>query len=111
PGSVCYNAPGSFRAMQIAFNTCGSDTSFKNINVIGLPTFSSATFQKAIGGAPPKREEIYSVRQTKDDGFILAGLYDSGGSYDALAIKTDAFGNIQWAKTYGASPVSNKETF
>jgi hypothetical protein len=44
----------------------------------------------------------YSVQQTSDGGYIVAG-YTSLGYHDILLIKTNANGNIQWAKTYGGT--------
>jgi hypothetical protein len=46
-----------------------------------------------------------SVRQTSDGGYIVAGptIYSFTGSWDILLIKTDAYGNVQWAKTYGGT--------
>jgi len=45
----------------------------------------------------------YSVRQTNNNGFIIAGEIDSlgAGGYDALLIKTNSIGDTLWAKTYG----------
>nr|QNO50754.1 hypothetical protein HAICDJOK_00014 [Methanosarcinales archaeon ANME-1 ERB6] len=47
----------------------------------------------------------YSVQQTSDDGYILAGCTKSyvAGSYDAWVVKTDSNGNMQWDKTLGGT--------
>ncbi|MFQ6125967.1 MAG: LamG-like jellyroll fold domain-containing protein [Candidatus Heimdallarchaeota archaeon] len=43
----------------------------------------------------------YSIIQTADEGFILAGRMDE----DAWLVKTDSRGNIEWQQTYGGSGI------
>jgi uncharacterized protein YuzE/arginine repressor len=64
---------------------------------------SAISFAKTYGGAAWDRG--YSVQQTSDGGYIVAGWTTSfgAGSRDILLIKTDASGNVQWAKTYGGT--------
>jgi len=50
-------------------------------------------------------ERAYSVQQTADSGFVIAGCtssYGSGG-FDAWLVKTDESGNEEWNQTYGDS--------
>jgi len=56
-------------------------------------------WDKAFGGAG--REFAYSVQQTSDGSYVLAGETGS----DFWLVKTDAIGNKQWDKTSaGAKP-------
>lgn len=47
----------------------------------------------------------YSMIETGDGGFALAGCTDSfgAGDLDGWVVKTDAYGNIVWNKTYGGT--------
>jgi hypothetical protein len=56
---------------------------------------------RTFGG--PFDEEAYSVQQTTDGGFILAGYTDSFGAgyWDAFLVKTNASGDTLWTRTFG----------
>ena len=58
-------------------------------------------FFKTFGG---EDEDVgYSVQQTSDGGYIVAGYTNSygSGSYDVLLLKTDSDGNKLWRQTFG----------
>ncbi|MBW8050105.1 MAG: hypothetical protein FVQ77_07160 [Cytophagales bacterium] len=58
---------------------------------------------KTFGGADD--DKGYSVQQTNDDGFIVAGYTESfgAGKSDVYLIKTNENGDSLWTKTYGSS--------
>jgi len=64
---------------------------------------AQVTFQKTFGGT--NTDYAYSVQQTKDEGYIIAGYTTSFGvgSRDAYLICTDVNGKTLWTKTYGES--------
>jgi len=70
-----------------------------------LPSFLHAqiTFQRTYGGA--NEDVAYSVHQTVDGGYIIAGYTDSygAGSGDVYLVKTDAAGDTLWTRTFGGT--------
>ncbi len=75
-----------------------------------LPVLAQTnTFQKTYGG--PGDEEAYSVQQTSDGGYIIAGYtksYGPGNFENAYLIRTDSAGDLIWSKTYGVSGGASK---
>ena len=70
-----------------------------------VKTDSNGTEQwnKTFGGW--LRDSAYSVQQTSDGSYILAGETESygAGSFDAWLLKTDSNGTEQWGKTFGGT--------
>ncbi len=78
-----------------------------------------AQFSQAAESAPigwnetyggPFDDRAYSAVQTEDGGYAIAGYtksFGAGGPYfyyaDAFLVKLDAYGNLQWNKTYGGT--------
>jgi hypothetical protein len=72
-------------------------------------------WQNTIGGI--WNDQLFSIQQTSDGGYILGGtssssisgdkLENSYGSYDYWIVKTDSLGAIQWQNTIGGSSGDN----
>ncbi len=103
-GSDYDNAYSIVRASDSGYIVAGHTESFGlgcdvyclKINESG-DTIWTRTYPGAGGGA-----EAYSVRQTFDEGYIIAGYTTTyTNEADAYLIKTDSIGNVVWTSHYG----------
>ena len=77
--------------------------------IVKLNAEGEVQWDKTIGGF--RDDDLESIAQTLDGGFILGGSSDSdisgdktensNGDYDYWVVKTDEFGNIEWQNTIG----------
>ncbi len=69
--------------------------------LIRIDEDGEALWEQTYGGGDVDRS--FSVQQTSDGGFILAGITFSfgAGGRDGYAVKTDSAGALQWERTFG----------
>jgi hypothetical protein len=107
--------PGQFVELGTTWNTSANPKGTYTLKLEILEggavlTESTSSFEiiemvswgKTYGGQ--HYDVAYSIQQTQDNGYIMAGetwSFGSGNS-DAWVLKLDAKGNIEWQKTYGA---------
>ena len=84
------------------------DKSMLGVVIIGTlilttPAEAVITFERTYGGT--QNDYGFSVKETQDGGYIIAGITWSfgAGSADVYLIKTDSVGDIVWTKTYGGT--------
>jgi hypothetical protein len=105
-----YVATG-FTTSSVSGNVTGTISGVRDMWVIKLNSTGVPVWNKLIGGTD---EEIgYSIKQTADGGYIVAGQTSSvsggnitgpgNGLIDFLVAKLDASGNITWNKLLGGS--------
>jgi uncharacterized delta-60 repeat protein len=108
-----YNGTGDNRAQSIqqtsdgGYILAGFTSSFgvsgSDIWVLKLNSTGDVTWQKTYGGNG--YEDAYSVQQTSDGGYIVAGYTTSFGAvgYDFWVLKLNSTGGVTWQKAYGGS--------
>jgi len=84
----------------VAGRTKSFGAGYQDFWVLKLDTDGSVAWQKTYGG--PNSDWAYSIRQTSDGGFIVAGgTYSFGaGGQDIWVLKLNVDGTVAWQKTY-----------
>ncbi len=87
----------------VAGETKSKDADDHDVYVLRTDGKGILLWEKVFGG--PRCDYAWSVRQTKDGGFIMAGGTESFGAgiYDVYLVKLDSSGNVVWEKTYGGA--------
>jgi hypothetical protein len=78
-----------------------------DIYVVKLDANGNLLWTRTVGGTD--FEYVYSIINTNDGGFALAGSTASfgAGGYDAYVLKLDGSGNLQWNRTIGGTGEDN----
>jgi hypothetical protein len=96
-GSIIQTGDGGYALAGIK----NSSTSSFDFWLVKTDAYGNMEWNKTYGG--PEAEMASCVLQTINGGYILVG--DTGsfgaGSADFWLVKTDAYGNMEWNKTYG----------
>jgi hypothetical protein len=76
---------------------------YRDIYVVKLDSSGNVQWTKTIGGS--NSDEAWSIIQSSDGGYVVAGDTPSfgAGSADFYVVKLDSGGNVQWTKTIGGS--------
>jgi hypothetical protein len=71
--------------------------------LVKLDSSGNVVWTKTIGGS--SRDEAYSIVQSSDGGYVVAGYTRSfgAGEDDFYVVKLDSSGNVVWTKTIGGS--------
>jgi len=77
-----------------------------SLPLIGSVCTSSQLWSQSYGGA--EYDSAYSLVETSDRGFALAGVSNSFGGF--WLVKTDAIGNMMWNRAFGGSDYDQAES-
>ncbi len=93
--SIRQTSDGNFIVLGLTKSGRGSD----DIWLFKIDNTGEMLWDNTFGGVGQNRG--YSLRQTSDGGYIIAGDTPKNSRMEALLIKTDSNGIMEWNKTYG----------
>jgi hypothetical protein len=98
--SIIQSSDGGY---VIAGGTGSFGAGYDDIYVVKLDSSGNVMWTKTIGGS--NYDVAYSIIQSSDGGYIVAGYTGSfGAGYaDIYVVKLDSSGNVLWTKTIGGS--------
>jgi len=97
--SVVQTSDGGY---AIAGQTSSYGAGTYDAYLVKTDLWGNLLWNKTYGGTGD--DAAYSMVQTADGGFALAGVTESyGTSIDFYLVKADSSGNMQWNKTYGGT--------
>jgi len=73
-----------------------------NVYLVKTDSLGYVQWERTFGG--PGEDRGYSVSQTDDGGYIVAGVYDQGPHTDVYLIKTDSLGYVDWVREVPTRP-------
>jgi len=87
----------------IAGTTRSYGAGWYDVYLIKTDASGNKEWEQTFGGS--NNDHAYSVEQTTDGGYIIAGTTNSygAGREDVYLVKTDALGNKEWEQTFGGS--------
>ena len=102
---------GGYTKSSASGDVTGANKGSSDIWVVKLDASGNITWQKNYGG--DQNDELKSIRQTSDGGYICSGWTSSSangdvtdanhGGDDIWVVKLDGSGNISWNKSYGGN--------
>ncbi len=104
--SIQETSDGGYVFVGDSFGSHGNNADYV---MVKLNADGQIQWEKSYGGS--STQVSYSVKQTSDNGYIIAGYSpaDNGdvsnnyGVSDVWIVKTDELGNLEWEKNYGGS--------
>jgi len=80
----------------------GGNNGIRDFWILKLNSAGDLIWENNYGG--PESEQITSIQQTRDGGYVFAGFVStSSNKSDYSLVKVDSNGNVQWTRTYGGT--------